>query len=53
MAENEQKNLDALLERSSGTDIPFLLKAKEEAKRRVKGDPSAVNLAALDRADKM
>ena len=29
------------------------LRAKEEAKRRVKGDPSAVNLAALDRADKM
>jgi hypothetical protein len=45
--------LDAMLERSSSTDIPLLLKAKEEAKRIVKDDPTAANLAALDRATKM
>lgn len=52
MAENEQ-NLDALLERSFGTDVPLLLKAREDAKRRVKDDPSAPNLAALNRANQM
>ncbi len=52
MAENEQ-NLDSLLERSSGTDVPLLLKAKEDAKRRVKDDPSAANLAALKSANQM
>jgi hypothetical protein len=45
--------IDELLERSSSTDIPLLLKAKEEAKRLVKDDPSAANLSALDRANKM
>ncbi len=43
MAENEQKNLDALLERSSGTDIPFLLKAKEEAKEKAEDIRKAVD----------
>jgi len=52
MADTEQ-NLDSLLERSSGTDVPLLLKAKEDAKRRVKDDPSATNLAALNRATQM
>ena len=52
MADTEQ-NLDSLLERSSGTDVPLLLKAKEDAKRRVKDDPSATNLAALSRATQM
>lgn len=52
MADTEQ-NLDSLLERSSGTDVPLLLKAKEDAKRRVKDDPSAANLAALNRATQM
>ena len=52
MAENEN-NLDSLLERSSGTDVPLLLKAKEDAKRRVKDDPSAANLTALSRANNM
>lgn len=52
MADAEQ-NLDSLLERSSGTDVPLLLKAKEDAKRRVKDDPSAANLAALNRATQM
>ncbi|MDR2075549.1 MAG: hypothetical protein LBP61_01250 [Desulfovibrio sp.] len=45
--------IDDLLERSSSTDIPLLLRAKEEAKRLVKDDPSATNLAALDRANRM
>lgn len=49
MTDTDQ-NLDSLLERSSGTDVPLLLKAKEDAKRRVKDDPSATNLAALGRA---
>lgn len=52
MADVEQ-NLESLLERSSGTDVPLLLKAKEDAKRRVKDDPSSANLAALDRATQM
>lgn len=52
MADAEQ-NLESLLERSSGTDVPLLLKAKEDAKRRVKEDPSSANLAALDRATQM
>lgn len=47
------QELETLLERSSGTDVPVLLRAKEEAKRLVKNDPSAANLAALDRATKM
>ena len=38
MADTEQ-NLDSLLERSSGTDVPLLLKAKEDAKRRGQGRP--------------
>ncbi len=49
----DEQNLDSLLERSSGTDVPLLLKAKEDAKRRVKDDPSATNLAALSRANQM
>lgn len=49
----EEQNLDSLLERSSGTDVPLLLKAKEDAKRRVKDDPSTANLAALNRATQM
>lgn len=52
MADIEQ-NLDTMLERSNGTDVPLLLRAKEEAKRRVRDDPSATNLAALARATQM
>lgn len=48
-----RSELESLLERSAGTDVPVLLRAKEEAKRLVKGDPSQANLAALDRASKM
>lgn len=49
----DEQNLEPLLERSSATDVPLLLKAKEDAKRRVKDDPSAANLAALNRANQM
>lgn len=52
MAEKEQV-LDSLLERSFTTDVPLLLKAREDAKRKVKDDPSAANLNALDRVDRM
>lgn len=52
MSQAEQ-HLESLLERSSSTDVPLLLKAKEDAKRRVKDDPSAANLAALGRVTKM
>lgn len=45
--------LDALLEQSERTDIPLLLKAKEDAKKKVKDDPSPANLAALSRSKKM
>lgn len=51
MADNSQ--LDVLLEQSAKTDIPLLLKAKEDAKRRVKDNPSPANLAALSRSSKM
>lgn len=52
MAEKEQ-TLDALLERSASTDIPLLIKAREDAKRRVKDDPTAANLAALKSANQL
>lgn len=45
--------LDALLEQSERTDIPLLLKAKEDAKKKVKDDPSPANLAAFSRSKKM
>lgn len=45
--------LDALLEQSERADIPLLLKAKEDAKKKVKDDPSPANLAALSRSKKM
>ncbi|MDR2821202.1 MAG: hypothetical protein LBB60_11815 [Desulfovibrio sp.] len=53
MDEQQKTGIDDLLERSSSTDIPLLLRAKEEAKRIVKDDPCAANLNALDRATKM
>ena len=53
MVEAAEQNLDSLLERSNGTDVPLLLKAKEVAKRRVKDDPSTANLNALSRATQM
>lgn len=45
--------LASILERSCGTDVPVLLKAKEDAKRLVNTDPSSANLAALDRVQRM
>lgn len=52
MADNEQ-NLDTLLERSSVTDVPVLLRAKEAAKRRLNDDPSPENFVTLARAMQM
>lgn len=49
----DSDKLASILERSSGTDIPVLLKAKEDAKRLVNADPSSANLAALDRVQRM
>lgn len=49
----QEQTIDTMLERSAGTDVPLLLKAKEDAKRRVRDDPSSANLAALDRATSM
>ena len=52
MTETNQ-NLESLLERSKSTDVPILLKAKEDNKRKVKEYPSAANLAAFSRSKKM
>lgn len=49
----DEQTLDSLLERSSGTDVPLLLKAKEDMKRRIKDDPSSANLVALERVTQM
>ena len=49
----DANQLDALLEQSARTDIPLLLKAKEDAKKKVKDDPSPANLAAFSRSKKM
>lgn len=49
----DEKNLDELLQRSAQTDIQVLLSAKESAKRATLSDPSATNLAALERASKL
>lgn len=49
----ETNRLDVLLEQSAKKDIPFLLKAKEEAKKKVKDDPTPANLAAFGRSKKM
>lgn len=46
-------DISALVEKSKSTDIPLLLKAKEEAKKKVKDDPSAANLAAFKQASRM
>lgn len=40
------------IERSKSTDLKLLIRAKEMAKNRVKEDPSATNLRALDYANK-
>lgn len=45
--------LDELIEKSKGTDIAFLLQAKELAKRNALKNPSSANLSALQRATAM
>ena len=50
---DERAALESLLAKSTGTDIPVLLQAKEVAKRLVKDDPSSANLSALQRATTM
>lgn len=46
-------NLDALLEKSAGTDVQVLLNAKEQTKRQSLENPTPANLAAFERASKM
>lgn len=46
-------NLDALLEKSAGTDVQVLLNAKEQAKRQSLENPTPANLSAFERASKM
>ncbi len=45
-----EQNLLALAEKSAENDLAFLLRAKEEAKRRMKEDPSQENISAFNRA---
>lgn len=45
-----EQDLLALAEKSAENDLAFLLKAKEEAKRRMKEDPSQENISAFNRA---
>ncbi|MGE4552209.1 MAG: hypothetical protein AB7D57_03800 [Desulfovibrionaceae bacterium] len=42
--------LEQLLQQSAATDAAFLLKAKEEAKARMRVDPSQANIAAFQKA---
>ncbi|WP_243546399.1 hypothetical protein [Pseudodesulfovibrio tunisiensis] len=42
--------LQQLVEQSASTDMAFLLKAKEDAKARMKADPSKANIAAFNKA---
>lgn len=44
--------LDELISKSKSTDIPLLVRSKEMAKNRVKENPSAANLRALEIATK-
>jgi hypothetical protein len=48
-----EQSVDDLVEKSSNTDFRVLVAVKEKAKRAVLQDPSAANLAALDRATRM
>lgn len=45
-----EQDLLALAERSAENDLAFLLRAKEEAKRRMKDNPSQENINAFNRA---
>lgn len=53
MTDSPAPNTESLLEKSASTDIVLLLRAKEEAKRRVKDDPSHANLAAFEKASRL
>lgn len=44
------EDLLALAEKSAETDLAFLLKAKEEAKKRMKDNPSPENISAFNKA---
>jgi len=47
---SETHDLLALAEKSAETDLAFLLKAKEEAKKRMKDKPNQENIAAFNKA---
>ena len=49
----DRSTLEELLERSAETDLPTLLKAKEEAKRRMRDDPSPQNVSVFEKASRM
>ena len=49
----DRRTLEELLERSAETDLPTLLKAKEEAKRRMRDDPSPQNVSVFEKASRM
>lgn len=49
----DRQTLEELLERSAETDLPTLLKAKEEAKRRMREDPSTQNVTVFEKASRM
>jgi hypothetical protein len=49
----DRQTLVELLERSVETDLPTLLKAKEEAKRRMREDPSPQNVSVFEKASRM
>lgn len=48
-----QQTIESVLEQSSKTDVQVLLSAKEQAKRMALENPSAQNLASLEKATKM
>ncbi|WP_461210409.1 hypothetical protein [Desulfocurvus sp. DL9XJH121] len=49
----DRRTLEELLERSAETDLPTLLRAKEEAKRRMRDDPSPQNVSVFEKASRM
>ena len=49
----DRSTLDELLERSAETDLPTLRRAKEEAKRRMRDDPSPQNVSVFEKASRM
>ncbi|UIJ38503.1 hypothetical protein LWC08_02750 [Desulfobaculum bizertense] len=49
----DKQALEQLLERSAETDWPTLLKAKEEAKRQMREDPSPQNVSVFEKVSRM